>query len=30
MITQRKIKTAFGYVLLFSDGSYVEVTEITL
>ncbi len=30
MITQLKIKTAFGFVLLFSDNSYIEVTEVQL
>lgn len=30
MITQLKIKTAFGFVLLFSDNSYIEVIEVQL
>lgn len=30
MITQLKIKTATGFVLLFSDNTYIEVTEVTL
>lgn len=30
MVTQRKIKTAFGFVVLFSDNSYIEVIEVQL
>jgi hypothetical protein len=30
MITQIKIKTRDGFVLLFSDNTYIEVIEVTL
>lgn len=30
MITQLKIKTATGFVILFSDNTYIEVTEVQL
>ena len=30
MLTQLKINTAFGFVLLFSDNSYIEVIEVQL
>lgn len=25
-----KIKTSFGFVLLFADNTYIEITEVTL
>lgn len=30
MLTQLKIKTATGFVILFSDNTYIEVIEVQL
>ena len=29
-MSQRKIKTTDGYIVLFSDGSYITITCVTL